>query len=354
MQKKKGISLIVLVITIIVMIILAASVVISLNNTGVINKASHAVDLTNEAQVQDLAALTWAECYMEKYRDEQLASKVKEKLTEQGITEDKWNITVSNSGVTVESKKSNGNSEENIYESYNHDAPELHLSGVIPEGGRYVHEASNQILPNMTYDGTSYELNAGDEFPANVYSTDYFYYGDYVYTTKKVDVPGDAANSAYKQTGWRFEVVDKTKTSYGPVLESIAGINVTSAFKAYANCTNLTVAPVLPKNAIEYFWGVFGNTQITDLPEGAIPNGVTTVNNSFTVGTFPTTLKNVYIPETVMNVQRFVTTQLGTVEKLYMSCKTTIEMFTALNVETLNENSITYYHHSTCDGTCGK
>ena len=35
---KKGISLIVLVITIIVMIILAAAVVISLNNTGIINK----------------------------------------------------------------------------------------------------------------------------------------------------------------------------------------------------------------------------------------------------------------------------------------------------------------------------
>ena len=58
---KKGISLIVLVITIIVMIILAASVVITLSNTGVINRASEAVNLTNEAAVQDLAALIWAE-----------------------------------------------------------------------------------------------------------------------------------------------------------------------------------------------------------------------------------------------------------------------------------------------------
>ena len=45
---KKGISLIVLVITIIVMIILAAVVVISLSNTGIIDRADQAVKLTNE------------------------------------------------------------------------------------------------------------------------------------------------------------------------------------------------------------------------------------------------------------------------------------------------------------------
>ena len=42
MQKKKGISLIVLVITIIVMIILASAVVISLNNNGIIGRTSEA------------------------------------------------------------------------------------------------------------------------------------------------------------------------------------------------------------------------------------------------------------------------------------------------------------------------
>ena len=68
MKSKKGISLIVLVISIIVMIILAASVVITLSNTGVINRASEAVDLTNEAQVQDMAALIWADAFMDNLR----------------------------------------------------------------------------------------------------------------------------------------------------------------------------------------------------------------------------------------------------------------------------------------------
>ena len=101
---KKGISLIVLVITIIVMVILAASVVITLSNTGVINKASEAVDLANEAQVQDLAALLWAEVYMDNKRGTDLVNEVTTKLGEQGITSDKWNIQISNTGVTVTSK----------------------------------------------------------------------------------------------------------------------------------------------------------------------------------------------------------------------------------------------------------
>ena len=50
MQKKKGISLIVLVITIIVMIILAAAVVLTLGNAGIINKANDAVKLQNYNQ----------------------------------------------------------------------------------------------------------------------------------------------------------------------------------------------------------------------------------------------------------------------------------------------------------------
>ena len=108
MQKKKGISLIVLVITIIVMIILAASVVITLNNTGVINRANEAVDLTNESQVQDLAALVWADAYMDKLRGQDLIDKVTEELGKQGVTTDKWDITITDTGVTVENKNNGG------------------------------------------------------------------------------------------------------------------------------------------------------------------------------------------------------------------------------------------------------
>ena len=61
MQKKKGISLIVLVITIIVMIILAAAIILSLNNAGIIGNANKAVDESNIANVKAAADLVYAD-----------------------------------------------------------------------------------------------------------------------------------------------------------------------------------------------------------------------------------------------------------------------------------------------------
>ena len=62
-QNRKGISLIVLVITIIVMIVLAAAVVIALDNSGVIEKSNAAAKSYNLAQVKTLTQLAWAEAY---------------------------------------------------------------------------------------------------------------------------------------------------------------------------------------------------------------------------------------------------------------------------------------------------
>ena len=105
MKNKKGISLIVLVITIIVMIILAAAVIISMNNTGIIDKASHAVNLTDEKQVQDLASLLWAEAYLDEDRTDTMENVVKAGLAENKITDTDWDITVSDTGVTVSKKE---------------------------------------------------------------------------------------------------------------------------------------------------------------------------------------------------------------------------------------------------------
>ena len=106
MQKRKGISLIVLVITIIVMMILAASVVITLSNTGIVERASQAVQLTDEKQVQDMAAIAWADCYIEEYRGSALVEEVTRRLASQGVSTTDWNITITDTGVTVKDKNS--------------------------------------------------------------------------------------------------------------------------------------------------------------------------------------------------------------------------------------------------------
>ena len=105
MQKRKGISLIVLVITIIVMVILAGAIILTLNNNGIIQKASDAVEKTNLATVKELAQTKWAEAYLKTDRSqEKLEEYVLEELKNAGIDLDEYNIEVTTKGVTVSKK----------------------------------------------------------------------------------------------------------------------------------------------------------------------------------------------------------------------------------------------------------
>ncbi|MBR6689380.1 MAG: type II secretion system protein [Clostridia bacterium] len=109
-MQKKGISLIVLVITIIVMIILAAAVVISLNNTGIINRANEAVDSTNTKQVEQIVSLAWAEAYASGERDvTKLQEAVDKALQDNNINKDQFDIVVTDKGVTVGGTDGGGN-----------------------------------------------------------------------------------------------------------------------------------------------------------------------------------------------------------------------------------------------------
>ncbi len=104
-KNKKGISLIVLVITIIVMVILAGAIVITLNNSGIINKASEAVEQTNLATVKELAQTAWAEAYMNGAKtDEKFQEAVEITLEKNKIDVSKYKIVVTTEGVTVRLK----------------------------------------------------------------------------------------------------------------------------------------------------------------------------------------------------------------------------------------------------------
>ena len=109
MQKKNGISLIVLVITIIVMVILAGAIILTLNNSGIIGKASEAVEETNLATVKEVASLAWAEAYADGVRTvEDLAdgtkgfeTRIKEAFEKNNIDVDKYQLNITTSGVEV-------------------------------------------------------------------------------------------------------------------------------------------------------------------------------------------------------------------------------------------------------------
>ena len=101
-MQKKGISLIVLVITIIVMIILAAAIIISLNNTGIISNANKAVDETNEKTVQEIANLAWGEAYASGARSaSDLKDAVETALENNNLNVGDYGINVTESGVDI-------------------------------------------------------------------------------------------------------------------------------------------------------------------------------------------------------------------------------------------------------------
>ena len=136
MKNKKGISLIVLVITIIVMIILASAVVLTLSNTGIINKANDAVTKTDKGQVTHLATMIWSEEYMNGKRGDALKKDVLDRLKDYT---DEYNIDVTEKGVTVKDKNET----------------------TEPEGWRIEREydADGKITKAMVTDGTvSYEI----------------------------------------------------------------------------------------------------------------------------------------------------------------------------------------------------
>ncbi len=102
MKTKQGISLIVLVITIIVMIILAGAIVLTLNNSGIIDKASEAVDATNYATVKELTQMAWAEAYANGARTQQeFQNAVDKALEDNKVDTDRYGIIVTTNGVEV-------------------------------------------------------------------------------------------------------------------------------------------------------------------------------------------------------------------------------------------------------------
>lgn len=84
------------------MIILAGAVVITLNNSGIINKANEAVEKSDEAQVKQIAQLGWAEAYVEYgANQEKLEEGVKNALTKNDLKLEDYGMNVTTSGVEI-------------------------------------------------------------------------------------------------------------------------------------------------------------------------------------------------------------------------------------------------------------
>ena len=232
---KKGISLIVLVITIIVMIILAASVVITLSNTGVIDRAGQAVDLTNEASVQDLAALTWADAYLDNLRGQDLIDEVEKKLEEQGVTKDKWNITITETGVNIAEK-----------------ATSVELGTLITSGADYGKTIN-------------YEANGITDWKV-LYKTE-----DYVYIITSDIIPGEKISDEFVSDTKGYKMDDGVYwDKYGFTATTRTLNKDLWLAKARYNDNSKLCSMVASYLIDEYYWTAFKNSEYGENVVGAI------------------------------------------------------------------------------------
>lgn len=118
---KRGVSLIVLVITIIVLAILAATVIITITNVGLINSAGDSVDQHELSQLRDVAAVAWMEAVLDSdiTTDDEYIEYITTYLKGAGYTDkilSKYTITADENSVTVNIKGEagdEGNDSEN-------------------------------------------------------------------------------------------------------------------------------------------------------------------------------------------------------------------------------------------------
>ena len=226
MRRKQGISLIVLVITIIVMVILAASVIISLNNAGIINKANDAVDKTNASEVQNLATLAWAEEFMSGKRGDSLKEAVLDALKDYT---DKYDVEVSDTGVSV-NKKGEGTANVVDWDAI--------LADANANPNKYKH-------PDQT---ESEDIGIGtDGKPVNM---DYWfarlYYGELTLASLRGSGQEAGYMGPYTANGEIYGKVPQYilldgKTEFAAVV---------SMYDTFECCTNLKIAPEIPASVV--------------------------------------------------------------------------------------------------------
>ena len=148
------------------------------------------------------------------------------------------------------------------WESYLYN-DELNHQVVIPDGAIYISINGTQITKGESFPSTT----EGDEY---IYKSYRYYYQE---------------RASEQYSGWRIEVIDKTKETYESPLSSINGEPIILATRTYVNCTNLKYLPEdfkLP-NTIREAVGLFQNcTALETLPSNfTLPTDLKVAHNLF-------------------------------------------------------------------------
>ena len=197
------------------------------------------------------------------------------------------------------------------------------LATNCPNSHKYTCECESWVvLDNGTYtmktevDGKSV-YNGGEKLPKCYVpqKDDTFTYGDYIYTYKHSD------HYSYG-TEWSAVVIDKTKKSYGNILEYIDNKPVTFLTSTFSGCKSLKESPTIPKTITALNGTYSGCTSFSVTP--IIPQSVTSMNGTFfgctsltKAPSIPTTCN--YISEIFYNCTSLCTYEGSTEPKGYFT-----------------------------------
>ena len=237
---KQGVSLIVLVITIIVMIILAGVIILTLNNSGIIDQAQNAVDKTNLKEVQTLASLKWAEAYMDgNTTQSELETEVLKRLNEEKIDLTPYEITVTDEGVKVALK---GNTVA-IPETWKANVIDIVDTVPIPKGF-VASSATGENTKNgglVIYEGTEAVTDANVEDAKRTRN-------QYVW------VPVEDFSKFIRQNfGYSYTISNTLGTNYWEVvLDTTTNIPLSTQSTRYVTSTTLTEVQAMYESVKEY------------------------------------------------------------------------------------------------------
>ena len=304
---KKGISLIVLVITIIVLAILAATVIIAIVNTGVINSAKDAVEAQKLGQVRDIATVAWGEALIDpnvstpgEYLNHIIGFLKGEGYTDEEL--DKYTIVANVNGVTVNLKDTDVDNPDVTPDEpeVNPDTPEVdpdepEVDPDTPEVDPDEPEVNPDVPGDTEYAGLTITkdtegvtftkadgVTPGD--PDNLEVGDIVIYGDYEYCYNSAwssldeewDVWGD--NNIY---GWGVRLKEDCfeKTSVGELCGSIYGEPLVFAKYAFSNFSNLVTPPQIPSSVVSMYATFEDCSSLVTAP--VIPSSVTDMSYTF-------------------------------------------------------------------------
>lgn len=263
--KKKAISLIVLVVTIIVLAILAATVIISIGNAGIINSATKTVKDYDLSQVRNLANMAYAEALMDSTvnTNSEYNTYISEYLENQGVDFTKYVVNSSASGTNV------------IALTATEPHPDQDLEDVIglDSDGNLVDMDVWYYFPITNADGEVTGYCLGD------LSTTKTYNGNFVGGAIETKIPAyimDSGESKFMPVTQMFQVFGGLEEL--EVMPEIPN-NVEFLSYTFADGCGLKVASKIPDSVTKLFYTFRGNTSLTTVED--LPDSITEMYFAF-------------------------------------------------------------------------